>query len=164
MSGSGFAYALDGGLRFARQWYIGLTFEHAGLGGGRDVTAIAAGASSPTSNTSAVGAVLGLIANPDAPSFFGQIGLQGRWYNVGWTDLLGRQQSGNYTGGELLLGAGVWVPLGAHFRLLPEATAGIGTFNAPSSGVGAMTTGSSQNNPGHAFFMIGIAGFYNADF
>src|SRR5579883_1724807 len=27
----GLAYALDGGLRFARQWYVGLTLEHAGF-------------------------------------------------------------------------------------------------------------------------------------
>jgi hypothetical protein len=155
-SASGFAYALDGGIRFARQWYVGLTLEHAGLGAGRDLS----GFPSSSSNTTAAGAVLGLIVNPDRPSFFGEIGVQGRWYNISWHDPISNAPlSNSYSGAELLLGAGVWIPVGTAVRLLPLATVGIGTFNPPNE----VATNTSQNNPGHAFFMLGLAGFYNAD-
>jgi hypothetical protein len=158
-SAGGFAYALDGGIRFARQWYVGLTLEHAGLGAGRDAGALYTNATSPSSNTTAAGVVLGLIVNPDRPSFYGEIGVQGRWFNVSWNDATtGAQMSANYTSAELLLGAGVWVPLGSSIRLLPLGTVGIGTFNPPNA-----PTGGAQNNPGHAFFMLGLAGFYNLD-
>jgi hypothetical protein len=159
-SGSGAAVAFDGGVRFARQWYLGLTLEYAGLGAGKDITQMQAGASNPSSNTTAAGVQLGLIVNPDRVSFFGEIGVQGRWLNVSWDDALGRRQSATYNGPELELGAGIWIPIGSAIRLLPLATAGIGTFSPPTNGGPAV---SSQGNPGHAFFMLGLAGFYNID-
>jgi len=161
VSGSGFAYALDGGLRFARQWYIGLTVEHASLGAGRDVGTFQANAQQLSSNTTALGLVLGLIVNPEHVSFFGEIGAQARWYSINWTDGFGQTQSSSYNGGEVLLGAGVWIPAGRSFRLLPEATASIGTFTPPD----ASGSGSSNNasGVGHAFFMLGVGGFFNLD-
>jgi hypothetical protein len=162
MSSGGFAYAFDGGLRFARQWYLGITLEHAGLGAGRDATQIQPGASQPSSNTTAAGAVLGLIVNPDRASFFGEIGVQGRWLTESWVDSLGQAQSANYNGVELLLGAGIWIPVGSSVRLLPLATVGLGTFTTPNSG-GATTTANQPSPPGHAFFMLGLGGYYNAD-
>jgi len=161
VSGTGFAYALEGGVRFARQWYIGLTVEHANLGGGRDVGVFQLGAQQVSSNTTTAGLVLGLIVNPDRASFFGELGAQGRWYGINWTDPAGRQQSSSYNGAELLLGAGVWIPVGRSFRIVPEATASIGTFTPPD----VSSSGSSNNSSGvgHAFFMLGVAGLFNLD-
>lgn len=161
----GLAYALDGGIRFARQWYVGLTLEHASLGGGKNATVFGdPNATSPSGNTTAAGVVLGLIVNPDKPSFFGEIGVQGRWFNASWNDFSGKQQWNSYSDAELLLGAGVWVPIGPAVRLLPLATVGIGTFQSPNQNpIVTGVSSSSQSNPGHAFFMLGVAGFYNLD-
>jgi hypothetical protein len=161
ISGSGFAYALEGGLRFARQWYVGLTVEHSGLGAGRDASVLQAGAQSVSSNTTAAGIVLGLIVNPERVSFFGQVGAQGRWYSINWVDGGGNQQSSSYNGAELLLGVGVWVPVGRSFRLLPEATASIGTFTPPN--VSSSGTSNNASGVGHAFFMLGVGGYFNVD-
>jgi hypothetical protein len=162
MSSGGLAYAFDGGLRFARQWYLGITLEHAGLGAGRDATAIQAGASSPSSNTTSAGAVLGFIVNPERASFFGEIGVQGRWLTESWIDSIGQAQAANYNGVELLLGAGVWIPIGSNVRLLPLATVGLGTFATPTNGP-TPTASNQPSPPGHAFFMLGLGGYYNAD-
>jgi hypothetical protein len=162
VSSSGFAYAIDGGLRFARQWYLGLTLEHAGFGAGGNPEAIQAKASSPSSNTTAAGAVLGLIVNPDRVSFFGEIGVQGRWLTESWVDSSGAVTSVNYNGAELLLGTGIWIPVGKSVRLLPLATVGLGTFSPPNNGV-TMPSNNNVSPPGHAFFMLGLGGYYNAD-
>jgi hypothetical protein len=153
LSGGGLAYALDGGVRFARQWYVGLTLEHAGLGAGSKPTALGLSARALSSNTTAAGAVLGFIVNPDRPSFFGEVGLQFRWYDVSWTDSTG-PQSASYTGGELLLGMGLWLPAGRSVRFIPEVTAGLGAFNSPPSS-------DQVSSPGHGFVMIGLAGLFN---
>jgi hypothetical protein len=144
---------------------VGLTLEHAGLGAGKDATVFGNQfATSPSANTTAAGVVLGLIVNPDKVSFFGEIGVQGRWYNASWNDGNGKQQWNNYNDAELLLGAGVWIPVGSSVRLLPLGTVGIGTFQSTQQAANSVViTGSSQSNPGHAFFMLGLAGFYNLD-
>lgn len=161
LTSDGLAFALDTGLRFARQFYVGLTLEHAALGiqSSFDHVAPNGVASSPTASTTALGAVLGLIVSPDRPSLFLEAGVEGRWYSLGYTDNTGMKQSETFSTVDLLLGIGAWIPAGRSVRLLPELTAGLGTFSPPSS-AGAT---SSQSDPGHAFLMIGIAGFFNAD-
>jgi len=154
-SGGGFAYALDGGLRFARYGYVGLTIEHASLATGKTAANVDPAATGLTSNTTSLGVVVGFIANPDRASFFGEVGAQARWYSLSWQDSAG-SQSATYSGAELLLGIGLWLPAGHVFRLLPEVTAGIGSFNPPSS------SGSTES-AGHAFVMLGVGGLFNID-
>jgi hypothetical protein len=159
VSGNGVAYAFDGGLRFARSWYLGMTLEHAGLGANKDA-GTKLGGTNVNSDTSALGLVLGLIVNPDKVSFFGEVGVQERWYGFSYFDGNGQKQSNSYSSGEVLLGAGIWVPIGRSVRLLPEATLALGTFNPPDqSGTSSNSTGST----GHLFFMLGVGGFYNID-
>lgn len=157
LGSSGPAFALDAGLRFARQWYVGLTLEHAELGSGNHAS-LDASVTNATSSTTQFGAVLGLITNPARASFYGHLGLAYRWYNV---TLTGRDSPPTYTSGEASLGAGLWLPSGRAFRFVPEVTLGIGAFDAPSS----TTTGagSSSASSGHIFVMLGVAGFYNVD-
>jgi hypothetical protein len=162
VSAGGLAYALDGGLRFARQWYVGLTLEHASLGAGKDASALGAGAGSLSSSTTAAGVVIGLIVNPDRVSFFGELGAQARWYDLSYADVTGKHPA-TYTAGEALLGLGVWIPVGHSFRLLPEATAGLGAFGPPSRSGQVPTTTTATDSLGHGFVMFGVAGFYNID-
>ena len=145
------------GVRFARYGYVGLTLEHAGLAAGKTPQSIDGGASGAASNTTSFGAVVGVIANPDRVSFFGEAGLQGRWYTLTWNDTTGGSQSANYSGAELLLGMGLWLPVGHTFRLLPELTAGLGSFNPPSNASG------NTNSAGHGFIMLGVGGLFNID-
>jgi hypothetical protein len=165
VSGSGAAFALDGGLRFARQWYVGLTFEHAILGQGHDASAVGAASGSLSSNTTTAGAVIGLIVNPDRTSFFGELGAQYRWYDLTYSAADGTKVPASYSAGEFLMGLGIWIPVGHSFRLLPEATAGLGAFGPPNvSGNPNLTSSATTNeSPGHGFVMLGLAGFYNLD-
>jgi hypothetical protein len=160
LGGSGPAIALDGMVRFARQWILGVVLEHAGLGGGSPGSDLK-GATGPTltgasSSTTLLGLVGAFVANPDRPSFYGELGLGARWYSVEFQG--GPTSPGTYTAGELSLGAGIWVPAGRLLRLLPKANFGIGTFNPPSD-----SGGSTGSPPGHVFIMIGLAGFINID-
>jgi len=165
VSGNGFAYGLDGGVRFARQWYIGLTLEHASLDPGKSVgTATAPGITSDSSDTTQLGLELGLIVNPDKTSFLAEVGVAERWYSFSWRDQTNAKQTNSYSSGELSLGAGLWIPLGHALRLVPEATVGLGSFNPPgANNTSSSTSGNSTGSQGHAFFMLGIGGFYNVD-
>jgi hypothetical protein len=148
VASGGVAYALEGGLRFARQWYLGLNLEHADLGHG-DLSALHA--SDANSSTTLLGAVIGYIGNPDRASFYGELGAATRWFSFTET-ISDLQTTTNYSSGELTLGAGLWVPAGSAVRLLPKLTVGVGSFDFE---------GSSE---GHSFVMLGLAGYYNMDF
>jgi hypothetical protein len=160
-SGAGLAYGLDLGIRFARHWIIGLTVEHASLGAGTNPSRIEQTATGMTTSNTSAGVVLGYVVNPDRVSFFGEVGLQGRWYKLSWNDP--SSQSASYSTGELLLGMGIWIPAGRVLRLLPEATIALGDFSTPSTGGTASGTSNSAS-PGHAFVMLGLAGMFNIGF
>ena len=154
LSGPGIAFGLDGGLRFARQFYVGLSLERALLAGGKDASSL--GASGVSSQTTSVGLIGAFIFNPDRFSLYLELGLQERWYGVSPSG--GTTQ--NYSSGELLGGIGAWIPLGKYFRMIPLATVSGGSFSPPDSSGNATT-----NNPdgSHAFFMLGVDGFYNIE-
>jgi hypothetical protein len=150
----GLAYGLDGGLRFARRWYVGLTLDHAALSSGNaaDLNQV----SSASSSTTMLGVVLALMTNPDRVSFYGEIGLAERWFSVHETTQQGNANNHVYDGGEFTLGLGVWIPLGRSFRLLPKFTLGLGSLDSadPNNRYSGFAT----------FGMLGLAGFYNLDF
>ena len=81
---SGVAYGLDGGFRFARHFYVGLTLDHAALNTGthKDLSNVA----KTSSSTSSLGLILAFIGNPDRVSFYGEVGAASRWYDVHETD------------------------------------------------------------------------------
>jgi hypothetical protein len=149
----GVAAALDVGVRFARQWYVGATIEHVELEGGSLSGLGTAGlnnVTSASSNTTLLGVALGLMTNPDRTSFYGEFGIGNRWYNY----TTNNTKSPTYSDGEVTLAAGVWIPAGRSFRLLPKFAVSLGAFSPPSS---------SGNALGHAFFMLGLVGYYNAN-
>ncbi len=136
----GLAFGLDGGVRFARHWYVGLTLDHA------DFSRTASGS---TSNTTLLALMMGLIANPDRVSFYGEIGLGGRWF----TDHGPNQPASS---GDFTFGAGIWIPAGRTFRIVPKISLGLSSFdnNDPSS---------ESSSPYATFGMLSVSGFYNLD-
>jgi hypothetical protein len=168
IASAGFAFGADAGIRFARHWFVGGVVEHASLGQGNrselgsDVVV--------SSDTTLAAVTFGFIGNPDWTSFYGEVGIANRWLHyrstcpgVAVTSICGPIAPADSTdsSAEFTLGAGVWIPAGHSFRLLPKATLGLGAFNQPDQDSGAATATSA---PWHTFFMIGIAGFYNLDF
>jgi hypothetical protein len=155
----GVALGLDAGVRLARRWYVGAMVEHATLGEGHGVASVKPGYTSDKSDTSLLEFVLGFVANPDKPSFFGELGAGCRWYSLTVSGAAGAKDSAqNETGPELTLGGGIWIPAAKSVRLLPELTAGIGTFRT--------YRGDVPDGPlaGHVFISVGLAGLFNADF
>jgi hypothetical protein len=160
VAGGGVGFGLDGGFRFARHWYVGLTLDHATFGPGGDSPAPLKSAmvSHATSSSTQFGVTFALITNPDRVSFYGEIGLAARWFDVRETmspasDLVSRAL---YSGGEFTLGLGIWIPVGRSFRLLPKFALGIGSLDANNNNNGA-------GNDADAFALLGVAGFYNVD-
>ncbi len=145
VAGAGVSFGLDGGFRFGRHWYVGATLEHAAFGS----TVTDAGTSNADTTLAAL--VLALIANPDRVSFYGEVGLGSRWFHY---TLAGGAGGTVRQAGEFSLGTGVWIPIGRSFRLLPKATLGLGGFDSDDG----------NTTYAHVFFMLGTAGFYNADF
>jgi hypothetical protein len=144
VAGAGIAFGLDGGLRFARRWYVGASLEHAAFASTRTSTG------QSNADTTLALLVLGLVVNPDHVSFYAEAAAGARWFHYAVKGGVGTL----HQSGELSLGGGVWIPIGRGFRLLPKATLGLGGFE----GEGTSTTYA------HVFFMLGTAGFYNADF
>lgn len=167
ISGTGPAFGVEGGIRFARQWYAGLMLEHAELGAGSasgldNVNGVPTGVTGSKASTTEVGAVIGVITNPDRPGFYGEIGLAARWLNVSFTG--GGNPSATYSSPEAILAAGVWLPAGRHLRLVPEATLNLGTYNAPTGASALDPSGSTSSSPpGHFYLMVGVVGFYSVD-
>jgi hypothetical protein len=147
VAGAGIAFGLDGGLRFARRWYVGASLEHAAFASTRTSTG------QSTADTTLASLVLGLIVNPDHVSFYAEAAAGARWFHYAVKGGVGTLRQA----GELSLGGGVWIPIGRGFRLLPKATLGLGGFD------GLDREGTSTTYA-HVFFMLGTAGFYNADF
>jgi hypothetical protein len=153
--GGGLAYAFDGGIRFAGQWYLGVTLEHAQLGGG-NLSGLPPGDTHASSNTTLLALVLGLVINPDRPSLYAEIGLGNRWFSYKEGSTAAGFTSASYTSGEFTLGAGVWIPVARAWRLIPKATLSLGSFGPPADD-------KSAANLSHGFFMLGLSGDYNAD-
>lgn len=152
ISGPGLGYGLDVGVRFLHNWYLGLTLDHAELVQGKNLSSVGDSTGSIQSNTTSFGLIGAFIATPEKLSFLGEIGLQNRWYNFQFAGS-GTQ---SYSSGELLVGIGLWIPVGRFFRMVPLGTVGFGDFTAPGASA-------SSGGPAHAFVMLGVDGFYNID-
>jgi hypothetical protein len=147
VTSGGLALGLDAGLRVARQGYLGLTLDHAELG---------AGSQGHSSNTTLLALVVGLIVNPDRTSFYGELALGVRAFEY----TTATNETAHYVSGELGLGAGVWIPVGRSFRLVPKISFGLGAYG-PSSD--PSSTPSTAASAGHAFTLLGLAGLFNRD-
>lgn len=149
VSAGGLGIGIDGGLRFARHWYVGVQYDHTTYSPSSNDGNVFNGTQS---HSDTFGLDFAFIVNPDHVSFYGTLGLQTRIYSL----TLPGASTDTYTSGELLAGAGIWIPIGHWFRLLPLLTGGFGNFNIPGDA-------QSRAGEGHAFFTLGLAGFYNID-
>jgi hypothetical protein len=152
VGGSGLALGLDAGVRLVRHLYLGLTLEHV------EYPSVTSTAQTQTkANTTFLGLVVGFIGNPDRVSFYIDLAVGARWYHYATTDtaLLVTLTDNTYSSGEAALGLGVWVPVGGFLRFLPKVSVGGGSFSPDGSASGAEA---------HSFVMLGVAGFYNANF
>jgi len=145
VAGAGVAFGLDGGFRFGRRWYVGATLEHSVF------NSVVTDAGKSSADTTLAELVMALIVNPDRVSFYGEVGLGARWLHY---VVAGGPVGTVRQAGEFSLGSGVWIPIGRSFRLLPKATLGLGGFDSDDG----------TTTYAHVFFMLGTAGFYNANF
>jgi hypothetical protein len=90
------------------------------------------------------------VTSPDHFSALFQAG-------VGYRELTASSASASLTSPEFLLGAGIWIPIGQHVRLVPRVDLTLGSFSG---------TDSNANNVsyGYAMMMFGVGGYYNIDF
>ena len=164
VSSGGLAYALDGGLRFARTGTWASRWSTRASAPARTPPRSPPGAGSLSSSTTAAGIVIGFIANPDRVSFFGELGAQARWYDSVATRTPPASTRPRTPPARPSSASGVLDPGRHSFRLLPEATAGLGAFGPPSySGVAPSSATRPRTARAHGFVMLGLAGFYNVD-
>ena len=157
VSAGGIGVGIDGGLRFARRWYVGVSYDHDAF----SPTTTNPQLTSAQSHSDTFGLDFAFIVNPDRVSFYGTLGLQTRIYTLS-ANVNSNVNSQTYTSGELLAGVGIWIPIGHWFRLLPELTGGFGSFGVPDS-LGGSNATNGLGDAGHAFFTLGLVGYYNID-
>lgn len=157
VAAAGLAFGLEGGLRFASHVYVGLVIDHADMQHGN--LSSLNGVADASASTTLFAGTIAFVYDPDRTSFYGELAAGTRWLSLTEKTIGGQQTTTtSYNAGELAFGAGVWLPLGRSFRLVPELTLGFGAFDPPAAPSG------SPGSQGHSFVMVGIAGFYNLDF
>ena len=169
---TGGAVGIEGGLRFARRFYVGLGFEHGFYGKGNKADAETVGNATGTTSTSVSSNLIDIraayISNPDGVGFYGELGLGYRWL-VASSDYSGSDlTTGTYSavvhGAELEAGAGVYIKAGKFLRFIPKVSFGIGAFNKADASTPATTvSGDIDNTAFHTFVFLGLGGFYNYD-
>jgi hypothetical protein len=172
---TGAALGIEGGIRFARRFYAGLGFEHGFYGKGDKVDTVTGGSGTTADVTTTISSNLfdvrvAYISNPDGVGFYGEIGVGYRWL-IGTQEANGTSISSVLRGGELGLGAGMFIKAGNSLRIIPKVNFGVGSFSkadatCSGNGCGAITTASSDiNDTGlHTFIFLGVGGYYNLDF
>jgi hypothetical protein len=171
LAGGGVALGLEAGFRFGRHWIVGFEFEHDVYQSGEashlasDFPASANlfgtagdGATSHTQSTLAQ-VTIAVVGNPDRVSFYGDLGIGVRWltysvYDVDSNFIAGTTQNN----AEFGLGAGLWIPIGQSFRLLPRLSLDIGTYQSVSDMFGDTV------DYWHVAVMGGVTGLYNLNF
>ncbi len=143
-------------VRFARRFFTGIVVDHGFLGTSAAYASSTNGTGAqstcdPTFSTTNVDAVFGFITSPDHFAFLIQTGL-------GYRVLDASCQPTSMNSGEFMLGAGMWIPAGSHFRIVPRVDMTIGSFS------GTEWTGTTGAADGYAMFMLGVGGYYNIDF
>jgi hypothetical protein len=151
VSAGGLGVGIDGGLRFARRWYVGVSYDHTAY----SPTSTNPELTNAQSHSDTFGLDFAFIVNPDRVSFYATLGLQTRIYTLAASGI----NTETYTSGELLAGVGLWIPIGHWFRLLPELTGGFGSFGVP----GDVNNTNGLGEAGHGFFTLGLVGYYNID-
>lgn len=149
---SGASLGVEVNYRFARRFFTGLVVDHGFLGTASALTSAtsSAGLSAPSFSTTNVDAVLGFIGSPDRFSVLLQGGL-------GYRTLAASSSSASLSSPEVLVGAGLWIPIGRSFRLVPRVDTTFGSLSGSDA---------FGNNVSYSYGMVTLAlgGYYNIDF
>jgi hypothetical protein len=171
ISGGG-VFGLQAGARFGRRGYVGLIYEHGFYKAGSGISdlAMSYGANFPgtkvTPSGNFFGLDLGYITNPDGFGVVLDAALAYRQIGISSAD---NSFSASYSGGELVLGGGLWFKAGPSVRIVPRIDIGIGSFGDQTvqcnGGPCMNNAGSSVSNPQtHAIVFLGFGGYFNIDF
>jgi len=149
---SGFSIGAELDFRFSRRFFIGAVIDHGFLGAAGKATsdAVAAGLGSASFSTTNVDAVIGVITSPDHVAALFETG-------VGYRTVSGTEFSSPVSSPELVLGAGVWIPAGNHFRIVPRLDATFGSLQGTDAIGGNVSYG-------YAMLTFVVGGYYNLDF
>ena len=131
----GFSLGLEFDFRFARRLYIGAVVDHGFLNTSAAASASVSGDATSAATTN-VDAVFGVLTNPDKFGGLFQIGIGYRTLSLSVSDGTGNVLSSSLSGPELSLGAGLWIPIGEHFRLAPRIDTTVGSLSDAGSGNG----------------------------
>jgi len=156
----GFSLGVEFDFRFARRFYLGAVVDHGFLGttgsGGTDANGNPT--SGPTYSTTDVELVFGVITNPDK---FGALFQFGAGYRVmSASDTVG--DSVSLSSPEASLSAGLWIPIGEHFRLAPRIDTSFGSLSGSISD----SSGQSVSTPSYGYAMVAfvLAAYPNFNF
>jgi hypothetical protein len=166
-AGTGFALGIDGGIRFARVFYVGASFEHGFYGKGKywdeQGSALPSGQTLSTTIYSNFAGVTGAwISNPDGVGFYLELGVGYRWFGeTAKVEAAGASAESTRvaTGTEGMLGLGVHIKAGDWLRLIPKVAVYGGTFKDYDTTGATTDSGSFKNTDTHSIVFLGIGGF-----
>ncbi len=154
---TGGGVGLDLMFRLGRTLLLGGMFDYASLGAPD-------GARAPDYSASTLyyAAVLGLLANPDKVSFYGDVSLGYRTLSLSETDASGKTTA-SFGGLELGLSMGVMIPAGP-MRILPKVGLNYGTFGSAEFCPGGVCREVPITDAaGHTMVFAGLGVFYHLD-
>jgi hypothetical protein len=129
--GAGVSLGLEADFRFARRLFLGAVVDHGFL----STSDAFSGATAGTTNFDVV---FGVLTNPDKFGGIFQVGLGYRVLSVSApsvaAELGGVTPSVSINSVDGTLGAGLWIPIGSHFRLVPRVDASFGSFSDDGGG------------------------------
>jgi hypothetical protein len=170
---TGGAVAIEGGVRFARRFYVGIGLEHGFYGKGDKLgTPNGTGTTSTSTSTTVSSNLIDLraafISNPDGIGFYGELGVGYRWLMATQdvsTDTFNTSTTSDTARGlELEAGAGVFIKAGKYVRFIPKVSFGLGAFTKLDHSDATSTTSDDIENTGlHTFVFLGLGGYYNYD-
>jgi hypothetical protein len=151
---TGFSIGGEFQVRLARRFFTGLVIDHGFLGTSSKLKNAFAldGTGTPSFSTTNGDVIFGVLTSPD---HFGALFQTG----VGYRSFSGSGGADSLGALEFMLGAGLWIPTGSHFRIVPRIDATIGqTFGT--------TTDVDGNSVswGYAMVTVGVGGYFNIDF
>ncbi len=169
------------GLRFAKVVVISAYLDGGGLrapeAGALEAFANQNVSFTTTAKTLGFGFMLSLIANPQRPAFYFELGAGSRRNTLTVSRFdsdAGAQTDFNYqfTGPEGTIGAGAWIPVGRSFAVLPKLSFSAGVLNQlECTSTAACPTdedfiplGDVWHKSPHTTVMLNFAGFYTLNF
>ncbi len=153
---TGGGVGLDLAFRLGRTLLLGGIFDYASLGSPDRAP------SDYSAGTLYYAALLGLLANPDKVSFYGDVSLGGRSLSASGSTPAGKAEL-SASGVELGISMGVMIPAGP-IRILPKIGVNYGTFSSSKTCISNVCSSDDiKNGAGHTMVFAGLAVYYHLD-